>query len=224
MAPHHARFGNWVGLLGIVLPGLSDMAISPAGAAIELRTLRTHGHPNQIQTPVARPFGSTVQPNGPSATAELTRSVIDPTVRTQRSSESRRTDAPPTNPRHQKGQFMTAPTRCRQCSALLARADEPCVRCAQYSQPTVPAKSVGLAMLLTVGWLGAGHLYANRVFAGALLLGLNLFLVLLSFTGAGLVLSVPLWCVAAGGAMVTAANAVQRHNERAVQPRPLAPF
>lgn len=134
------------------------------------------------------------------------------------------------------------PTRCRRCTALLNRAGEPCVRCAQYSHPSmpgylksgphvqviqqaVPVKSVAVALLLTFMWLGAGHLYANRAIAGALLLSLNFFLVLVSFTGVGLMVSVPLWVVTFVIAMTTAANAVQDHNLKVFQPRPVAmPF
>jgi TM2 domain-containing membrane protein YozV len=42
----------------------------------------------------------------------------------------------------------------------------------------VPEKSAGVAVLLTFLWLGAGHLYLNRVTPGVLLLVLDFFLVL----------------------------------------------
>lgn len=58
----------------------------------------------------------------------------------------------------------------------------------QWGQPPAPQhhhhhhhvaeKSAGVAVLLTFLWLGAGHLYLNRVTPGVLLLVLDFFLVL----------------------------------------------
>lgn len=87
----------------------------------------------------------------------------------------------------------------------------------------MPFKSVGLALLLTVAWLGAGHLYADRAMAGVLLLGLNLFLLFLAFTGIGLLISVPVWGMAVIVGMITATNAVHDHNSQLLRPKPLVP-
>ena len=42
--------------------------------------------------------------------------------------------------------------------------------------PVVSEKSAGVAVLLTFVWLGAGHLYLNRVTPGVLLMVLHVFL------------------------------------------------
>jgi TM2 domain-containing membrane protein YozV len=96
------------------------------------------------------------------------------------------------------------------------------MRCTQDPQ-LMPFKSVGLALVLTVAWLGAGHLYADRAVAGVLLLGLNLFLLLLAFTGIGLLISVPAWCLAVIVGMITATNAVHDHNARLLRPKAVIP-
>ncbi|MCK9897976.1 hypothetical protein [Frankia sp. AgB32] len=81
-------------------------------------------------------------------------------------------------------------------------------------QPAVPPKSVGVALLLTFLWLGAGHLYAGRTTAGVLLLIADLFLWMLSFFIITLILTVPVWLILWVIAMVTSASAVTEHNAR----------
>jgi TM2 domain-containing membrane protein YozV len=79
---------------------------------------------------------------------------------------------------------------------------------------TIPAKSAGIAVLLSFLWLGAGHLYANRTTTGVLLIIYDFFLVLLSVTLIGAVIAVPLWLITAPIVMVLAANAANDFNRR----------
>jgi TM2 domain-containing membrane protein YozV len=79
---------------------------------------------------------------------------------------------------------------------------------------TIPAKSAGVAVLLTFLWLGAGHLYANRTTTGVLLIIYDFFLVLLSITLIGAIVAVPLWLITAPIVMIFAANAANDYNRR----------
>jgi TM2 domain-containing membrane protein YozV len=78
----------------------------------------------------------------------------------------------------------------------------------------VAPKSAGLAVLLSFLWLGAGHLYANRIGAGIALMVYEAFLALLSFSIVGLVISVPLWFISVIVVMILAANAANDFNRR----------
>lgn len=86
----------------------------------------------------------------------------------------------------------------------------------QQLQPTavVTAKSAGLAVLLTIVWLGAGHLYAGRVATGIALMLFDSILVLLAFSLLGIIIAVPVWIVAAPITMVFAASAASAFNRR----------
>lgn len=78
----------------------------------------------------------------------------------------------------------------------------------------VTPKSAGVAVLLSFLWLGAGNLYVNQIGAGILLLVIHLFLVMMTLTFIGAVLSVPLWVVLFAVAAGTSAGAANRHNRR----------
>lgn len=120
---------------------------------------------------------------------------------------------------------ISSPSKCSWCGANqtvssagsvpLANAD------GRYSpqfhrvvNSTVAAKTPGIAVLLSLLWLGAGHLYANRNATGVILAIAELFLVLLSFTVVGLFLTVPIWLVATPIVMVLSAQAVTDFNRR----------
>ncbi len=75
-------------------------------------------------------------------------------------------------------------------------------------------RSVGVAVLLSVVWLGAGHLYAGRPDVGAALMAYNAVLVLMSVTVIALILTVPMWLLSAPLVAVLAARAVIEDNRR----------
>lgn len=89
----------------------------------------------------------------------------------------------------------------------------------QLSQPGMPIimatpKSPGIAVLLSFLFLGAGHLYANRIGPGVALIVYEVFLGILSATVVGLVVSVPLWLISVPIVMILAANAAGDYNRR----------
>ncbi len=75
-------------------------------------------------------------------------------------------------------------------------------------------RSVGVAVLLSVVWLGAGHLYAGRPDVAAALMAYNAVLVLMSVTVIALILTVPMWLLSAPLVAVLAARAVIEDNRR----------
>jgi hypothetical protein len=78
----------------------------------------------------------------------------------------------------------------------------------------VAAKSPGIAALLSFLWLGGGHLYAGAVGVGVTLMLVDGFLLLLSLTGFGLFLTIPIWIIATPVAMIFAARAAGQFNQR----------
>jgi TM2 domain-containing membrane protein YozV len=84
----------------------------------------------------------------------------------------------------------------------------------------VPVKTPAIAVLLSFIWLGAGHLYAGRTTEGLVLLGVNLFLILLLMVPLiGWVLSPLAWVGLFIYAAISSSNAVKRHNARFGMPR-----
>lgn len=75
-------------------------------------------------------------------------------------------------------------------------------------------KSAGVAVLLSFLWLGAGHLYAGQTAVGVVLLIVDFFLWLISFTVIGLIVTIPIWLILLPIAMITSANAVSSYNTR----------
>jgi len=59
----------------------------------------------------------------------------------------------------------------------------------------VSAKSPGIAVLLSVLWLGAGHLYVGQIGLGIGLMVFDFLLFLLSLTGVGLFISIAAWLI-----------------------------
>jgi TM2 domain-containing membrane protein YozV len=87
----------------------------------------------------------------------------------------------------------------------------------QYARPTtvmITPKSPGIAVLLSFLWLGAGHLYCNRIGVGIALMIWDAFLILLSLTLIGWIISGPLWVVSVIPVMILAAKAATKSNER----------
>jgi TM2 domain-containing membrane protein YozV len=82
------------------------------------------------------------------------------------------------------------------------------------TQGVVPAKSPGIAALLSFLWLGAGHLYTGSVAAGVILLICDGLLFLLSLTGVGLIVTVPVWLIVTPIVMILAARSASNFNQR----------
>jgi TM2 domain-containing membrane protein YozV len=118
-----------------------------------------------------------------------------------------------------------ASSTCQRCSALLPAGAPTCVSCGQSAaapyapavgQPVVvvAAKSAGIAVLLTLLWLGAGHLYAGKIGAGIALVIFDFVLFLLALTFVGALLAVPVWIITFAIAAFLSANAVSEFNRR----------
>ncbi len=113
--------------------------------------------------------------------------------------------------------------RCRSCRQPLPPSGSVCAACgadqrslARTVAPRLPRamRSVGVAALLSVVWLGAGHLYAGRTDVGAALMAYNAVLLLMSATLIGLIFAVPMWLLSAPLIAVLAARAVTEDNRR----------
>jgi hypothetical protein len=105
--------------------------------------------------------------------------------------------------------------------AQAAQAYSHAMLAAQRAASTTPVhvqvtsrKSPGVAALLSLVWLGAGHLYADRIGVGVVLVILDVFLWLLSLTLLGAFVAVPIWLVAAPLAMISSASAARGFNDR----------
>ncbi len=84
--------------------------------------------------------------------------------------------------------------------------------------PARAPKSAGIAILLTLLWIGAGHLYLDRVGTGLVLMGAHFFLgffLFLLFFPLGFVL----WLGAAIGCVVWCSNLTAQINAGTVPPR-----
>jgi len=116
----------------------------------------------------------------------------------------------------------TRPPRCRSCEAILEPPGRVCSKCNTTQelpqqvvvQNIVAPKSVGVAVLLSFFWLGAGHLYAGRTGTGIALAIFDGFLVLLAITGVGAILAVPIWLICTPIVMALAASAAKQYNRR----------
>lgn len=111
--------------------------------------------------------------------------------------------------------------RCRSCRRPMPRSGSVCQACGAdqllldrpAARPLPPRlRSVGVAVLLSVAWLGVGHLYAGRTEIGAALVAYNAVLVLMSATLIGLIFSVPMWLLSAPLAALLAGRAVAEDN------------
>ena len=82
------------------------------------------------------------------------------------------------------------------------------------SYGAVPGKTPGIAVLLSFLWLGAGHLYCNKTTTGIVLIFCELILLGVSLIPFGLVVTLPIWLIAAPIVMVLAAQAARDFNAR----------
>ncbi|NUT49922.1 MAG: hypothetical protein HOV94_21820 [Saccharothrix sp.] len=67
-----------------------------------------------------------------------------------------------------------------------------------YGMPVrgvVTAKNPGIAVLLSLLWLGAGNLYAGQTTLGVILVLVNFPLILLAMTVLGLIVAFPVWVI-----------------------------
>jgi TM2 domain-containing membrane protein YozV len=88
---------------------------------------------------------------------------------------------------------------------------------AYQAQPPVRVispKSAGIAVLLTFLWLGAGHLYANRVTTGVILIISDMLLWALSFTIILAIVTVPIYIILLVVSAILAAQAAKDFNYR----------
>jgi hypothetical protein len=69
--------------------------------------------------------------------------------------------------------------------------------------------------VLSLLWLGLGHLYAGKPVVGVLLMIYDLVLALIAVTGVGLIVAVPVWLVSALVVAILAANAAANSGRRA---------
>jgi TM2 domain-containing membrane protein YozV len=114
------------------------------------------------------------------------------------------------------------PPRCRSCQAILEPPGHLCTRCntvqrraqQEIVSATGPAKSVGVAVVLSLFWLGAGHIYAGKTGSGVALAIFDGFLVLLGLTGIGMIIALPIWLVVTPLVMALSASAVKQSNWR----------
>lgn len=116
-------------------------------------------------------------------------------------------------------------TACQHCSAARPWSAQPCIRCgAPAPAPMLPVRPVliaqagpktpGIAVLLSLLWFGAGHLYANRSATGVVLMIVDLVILGIAMTGVGLVVAIPVWVLMAPIVMVLSANATHDYNRR----------
>lgn len=107
------------------------------------------------------------------------------------------------------------------CSAFPRLQDGSCSACrtgrlesVSFSPLAVTPKTAGVAVLLSLLWLGAGHLYADRIATGIVLIVADALLGCLALTGVGLVVAVPVWLVLAPIVATLSAHAVTVYNQR----------
>jgi TM2 domain-containing membrane protein YozV len=115
---------------------------------------------------------------------------------------------------------------CRRCAGRLQVGAPACGTCGQLTgagaagpasgRPVgvVAAKSTGIAVLLSVLWVGAGNLYAGSIGTGVALMLFDGLLALLALTGFGLIIAFPIWLVTCIVATVLAVNSVSSFNRR----------
>ena len=127
-------------------------------------------------------------------------------------------------------QYQQQP-QCRNCGQLFAAPTQNCPSCGapqfpgatQPSGAMVPApvyavraeKSVLLAVILSLLWIGLGQLYVGQVGLGITFVQTDLVLVILSFTVAGLVISIPVWCILVPLATILAGVSASNYNRTA---------
>lgn len=79
-------------------------------------------------------------------------------------------------------------------------------------------KSVVVAVILALLWLGLGQLYVGKLGFGLALVVTELLLILISFSMVGLILSIPVYCILLPLSTIMAAVAAQTANRTAATP------
>jgi len=82
------------------------------------------------------------------------------------------------------------------------------------SRGVVTAKSSGIAVLLSLLWLGAGNIYAGQTVLGIVLMLVDIPLGFLAFTMVGLIVAFPIWLILFVISLVVAIQGVNSFNER----------
>jgi len=118
-----------------------------------------------------------------------------------------------------------APPRCRNCAEILAPPGHVCAKCGTAQQlvhmaPPQPLvvlgaqKSVGVAVVLSLVWFGAGQLYVGRRVGLAIgLIVWDLIIAFFNFTLVGAIIGIPLWLITAPFAAWLAASDAKAYNE-----------
>ena len=128
--------------------------------------------------------------------------------------------------RHCTGPIHPSQAECPWCFAPQLRQTQPYVAAASQTQTyatvarqaqpngTVAGKTPGIAVLLSLLWLGAGHLYCNRTTTGIVLAICDLILLIIFLIPFGFMVAVPIWLVATPIVMVLAAQTARDFNAR----------
>ena len=115
------------------------------------------------------------------------------------------------------------PASTHNCSLSPRLPDGSCATCraalpASPAMPFVPilvtAKTPGIAVLLSMLWFGAGHLYANKAATGVILMMVDAAIGCIALTGLGLIVAVPVWIVMAPIVAALSAQATKDYNRR----------
>jgi hypothetical protein len=85
---------------------------------------------------------------------------------------------------------------------------------APANRVVVTAKSSGIAVLLSLLWVGAGNIYSGQIVLGLVLMLVDIPLTILAFTGFGLIIAVPVWLILFVISLVVAIQGVKTFNER----------
>lgn len=124
--------------------------------------------------------------------------------------------------------FYPEQPHCRSCGQPFSSPVSHCPRCRapQFAPPPPPPtayavpqpKSVVVAVILGLLWLGLGQLYVGKLGFGLALVVAEFFLILISFSMVGLFLSIPAYIVLLPLSVIMAAVAAQNANRTAATP------
>jgi TM2 domain-containing membrane protein YozV len=122
-------------------------------------------------------------------------------------------------------QMYQVPPRCYSCGYVFTGPAASCPVCGAAQAPNAlaptptyvirPQKSVALAVILSIIWLGLGHLYLGRIATGIILAITDLILVFIAFTWVGLFVAIPAWAILIPVVTILAGVAAQNQNRAA---------
>ena len=111
---------------------------------------------------------------------------------------------------------------CRNCGQPFAAPTQNCPSCGapQFAGAVVPTtvyavraeKSALLAVILSLLWIGLGQLYVGQVGLGVAFILTDLVLMVLAFTGIGLIVSIPAWFILVPLAAILAGVSASNYN------------